>query len=103
MIIETFVMLFGIGLGTFVVGSFLGRPDIGFIGAVLILGVGAIGLVDGLSVQTGEFINETATNETVVEYTYEDIGTISSFPLEFVVLILGAVMSFKSLDDMGEL
>lgn len=102
MILTTFIAIFAIGLATFALGSIISRPDIAVVGAVIILGVGGVALVEGIVVQTGETIEETENNVTIVQDTYSDISTLTSFRFEFVVLLLGALMVFKSLEELSE-
>lgn len=92
MILQTTALLLALGLVVFVLGHFTGNPGLAMIGAIIVIGVGATGMVDGIEVRDGqvETVNET-TNETMIEYTYRPIGSVSGFPVPEVITILGAV------------
>ena len=108
MILESFLAMLAVGFVVFVLGHITGRPDIGLIGGILVMGVAGVALLSGLEVQTGQFIVETQnattnTTETTVKYTYEDISSITNFPFELIVLLTGSVMAFKSLGEISEI
>ena len=104
MLLQTFVAVFALGLAGFVVGTIFDRPDIAMIGAVLILGIGGVGLVEDVEVRTGEVETvNNSTNTTTTEYQHEPIAGLSSFPIELVVMLMGAVMTFSSIEKFGEI
>lgn len=86
-----------LGIGMFVVGLAYDRPELMMFGAIIMVGIGGTGVVQGYQVQDGETMTETYNNTTNTTYTevtpqYEDVDAISSFPLELIVLLLGAIM-----------
>ena len=101
MILETFAVITALGIITFVVGYVLGLPELAFIGAVIVVGVGAAGYIDGIVVESGYMMDDTGTYSNTT-YNYEEISTVTSFPFEFVIMMMGAVMAFRSLGELSE-
>jgi len=69
--------------------------------------VGGMGVVQGYQVQTGETQIETyneTTNTTIteVEAQYDDVDSIANFPLEIVIVLLGAVMLMSGAGEASE-
>lgn len=87
----------------FLGGLLVDRPELAMFGAIIMIGVGASGAVDGINVKTGEVevTNETA-NETYVNGTFEDVETHTGFPLDIVLLLLGAVMLIGGAGEASE-
>lgn len=106
MILTTVAVLVGIGLALFATGHHFDRPEIAMFGAIIIIGVGAGGAVDGYQVQTGEVqvTENTAENETVttINETYDDVSVHTEFPLAIVLLLLGAVMLIGASGEASE-
>lgn len=106
MIFETAVMLTSIGLVLYMAGYYFDRPELAMFGAIIIIGIGAAGVVDGYEVRTGEEreITNVSENETVevVNHTYEDVEIHGDFPLPIVVLLLGAVMLIGAAGEASE-
>lgn len=107
MILTTYAVLSVLGLVVFFGGMVIGRPDIAFIGAIFVMGTGAIAASSGLEVPAGSETveyenedNETVTNETTV---YEPIADHSSFPVEIMTVLVGALFGFAAAGRMSEL
>ena len=79
------------------IGELQGYTGIGTIGAVLMVGVGAAAMVDGLQVESGQIETELDDGTTEIETTYDDVGTTTSFPLGMLLTVLGGVMVARSL------
>jgi len=87
-------------MSTWTLGHIFGYQGIATLGAVLMVGVGAAAMIDGLETQTGEERVEV-DNTTTVEAIHEPIGTSSSFPTGLVLTLLGGVMTMRSLEGSG--
>lgn len=101
MILEAAAAIGVLGLILFVAGFATDRPELAMFGALFVIGVGAGGMIDGYQVQTGEVrttVNNSSTNESVttINATYEDIEVHPDFPLDIVIILLGAVMLIGS-------
>lgn len=96
------LVLFGLAL--FVAGNLFDYPAIAVIGGVFVVAVGATIVTQGeLTYRTGEtetITNETA-NRTVVDHqpVYEPVETPTNFPLGYLMLLVGAVLSLQTLSD----
>lgn len=101
MILTTAAFLTTIGIAAFVLGHSYGYQGIAVIGAVLIVGVGAGAMIDGLDTQTGERQIEVNNSTTQVENVYEPIGIGTSFPVGLVVLLMGGAMAGQVLNPDG--
>jgi len=100
MILTTAAFLTLLGMSTWVLGHVFEYQGIATLGAVVMIGVGAAAMVDGLETETGEERVEVE-NTTTVETIYEPIGTTSSFPTGLVLTLLGGVMTMRSLEGSG--
>lgn len=101
MILTTAAFLTTVGLVAFVLGHSYGYQGIAVIGAILIVGVGAGAMVDGIETQTGERQIDVDNSTTEVERVYEPIGVSTSFPVGLVVLLLGGAMAGQALNPDG--
>jgi hypothetical protein len=101
MILTTAAVLSLFGIVAFAIGSIYGHPGVAMFGAIIIIGVGGTGVVDGIQIKTGETHTET-NNTTVIEDNYEDITTHSQFPFPVVWLLFGAVLLVSSLGEASE-
>jgi len=99
-ILTTAAFLTLLGMSTWTLGHIFGYQGIATLGAVLMVGVGAAAMIDGLETQTGEERVEV-DNTTTVETIHEPIGTSSSFPTGVVLTLLGGVMTMRSLEGSG--
>ena len=91
----------------FVAGLALQRPEIAMFGAVIMIGVGGMGVAQGYQVESGEvqtetFNETTNTTTTEVEMQYEDVDSIANFPLELLIVLLGAVMLMSGAGEASE-
>lgn len=100
MILVVSVFLTGLGMAAWIAGFVLDMPGIAAIGGVLVVGVGATAMIDGLERQDGkiETVNDS-TNATTTERQYEEVDTIQSFSLGMVLTLLGGVQVLRSLDS----
>lgn len=76
-------------------------------GAVLMIGVGGMGVVQGYQVEAGEVQTQTyneTTNTTTTEISvqYDDVDSIANFPLELMIVLLGAVMLMSGAGEASE-
>lgn len=101
MILTTAAFLTLLGMGTWIVGHLYGYQGIATIGAVIMVGVGAAAMIDGLETESGEERVEIDNSTTAVTTTYEPIGTASSFPTGLLLTLLGGVMVMRSLEGSG--
>lgn len=101
MILTVAAFLSALGFGSWILGSIFEYPAVAFIGATIVVGVGALAMVDGLEHQAGKVEQTTDTNETTTTPTYEPVETpIANFEPGFLVLLLGGVMGLRSLDSI---
>lgn len=98
MILTTATFLSALGFIAFLVGHIYNFQGIAAIGAVLIVGVGAGVMVDGLETESGEQRIEVDNTTTEVQTTYEPIGTTSTFPLGLVLTLLGGAMTARAIE-----
>lgn len=99
----TSVFLTTIGMAAWVAGLVLGYPGIATIGGVMVVGVGGAVMVDGLEVRDGQTeALDDATNTTTVDWQYEEVQTVTSFPLGAVLCLLGGAQTLRSLDESTE-
>lgn len=103
MILTTSVFLTGLGMAAWIAGFVLDMPGVAAIGGVLVVGVGAMVMVDGLQHRDGktETVNDT-TNTTTVQYDYKQVNTLSSFPLGAMLTLMGGVQVLRSMDNTTE-
>lgn len=106
MLLQTAAIFAGLGIAFFVIGLVFDRPELALFGAIIVIGVGGTGVVQGYQVAVGENVTiENVSSNTTVETsetTYEDVTAISSFPLEIIVLLLGAIMLISSAGEASE-
>jgi hypothetical protein len=88
-----------IGFVAWTLGIVLEFQGVAAIGAVLVVGVGAAAMVDGLEVRDGqtESTNST-TNTTTISPDYQEVETMGSFPLGALFTLLGGVMVLRSMN-----
>lgn len=98
MILATSVFLSAFGFAAWALGHFWDYQGIAAIGAVLVIGVGAAAMVDGLETQSGTVETQLDANTTEVEQQYQSIGTTQSFPVGVVVTLLGTGMIARALE-----
>lgn len=102
MILTVAAFLSAIGFGSWIIGSIFEYHGVAFVGATIIVGVGALGMVDGYEHRAGKVEQTTADNETTVERTYEPVETpLANFEPGVLVLLLGGVLGFRSLDGFS--
>lgn len=101
----SFLVLFGFAL--FIIGSYGDYTAVAVIGGLIIVGVGATAINQGgLEYQAGEqrtIVNETA-NKTVVDVDpeYRQVETPINFPLRYLILIAGGLLSVHPLGRVAE-
>lgn len=102
MILQTAAFLSVLGTGTWLIGELMDYQGIATIGAVLMVGLGAAAMVDGLEVETGEIEVEDGST-TEIETQHEPVGTTTSFPLGLMLTLLGGVMTGRAVipDQFG--
>lgn len=102
MLLVTASLLSVLGFLTWIAGSVLDYHGVASVGAVVIVGVGAAAMTDGIERQVGAVETNVSANETRISNEYEPIDTPSQFPLGVIVLLLGSLMAFRSLAAIGE-
>lgn len=102
-VLEAFVAVFALGFGVWILGTAVDRPDVGLVGAILVIGIGGAAVIgDGVLIQTGVETTDTASGE-VINNTYTELDTPDPFSLELVSLFLGSLLSIKSIGDMSNI
>lgn len=102
MILTVAAFLSALGLVTWVLGYYLRFTGMAVIGAVLLLGVGAMVMIDGLEHSSGE-IETQADDGTIERQTiYDQVDTGQSFPLGALLTILAGVLVMRSLNQQAE-
>lgn len=96
--------LIGLGLALFVIGLFGGRPELTLIGAIVIVGIGGVGVLDGYEVATGQVqaFNNTS-NTTTINTTFQPVKSIEQFPVGVIIAIIGGLMFFAAAEGASEL
>lgn len=102
MLLATAAFLTAAGFVAWGGGVLLDYPAIAVIGATLVVGVGASIATDGLTRQTGvvETTNDS-TNTTVKDFQYTQVEVASSFPLGFLLTLLGGIGVLHPLNGVG--
>jgi hypothetical protein len=105
MILQTAALLLALGVGVFVLGAALGFKEVAVIGAVIVVGVGAIVGVSGLQYRDGTettAVTNSTTNTTVetTEFVYERTDTPTHLPLGTLVMLLGGLLTLRGLNDV---
>lgn len=103
MILTVAAFLSAFGLIVWAVGYYLQFTGMAALGALLVLGVGSMVMIDGLEHEAGE-IETTAENGDVTRQTiYEPVETRESFSLGAIVTILSGVMLLRALNQQAEM
>lgn len=101
-VLETFMAVIGLGMVLWVAGAVLERPDVGLLGAIIVIGIAGSAVVgDGILLQVGVERVDTSTGAEI-NNIYEPISTMSDFPLDMLTLFAGSLLAFKSIGDMSE-
>lgn len=96
----TFTTLGFIG---WIVGRIFEMPGIAVISAVLVVGTGAMVMVDGLQVRDGQIENNTSNNTTEIQYTYSEFEPTTHWPVGELWLLLGGVMTLRGLSGVQDI
>jgi hypothetical protein len=91
----------GVGFVAFILGAVFSYQSVAVIGAVMIVGVGAVITTSGVEHRTGEVVTNSTANETVHEFTYERTETPTNLPLGTLFMLLGGVLALRGLYDIG--
>lgn len=102
MILTVAAFLSALGLVTWVIGFYLRFTGMAVIGAVLLLGVGAMVMIDGLEHEAGEIETEDADGTVERQTMYDPVETGQSFPLGALLTILAGVLVMRSLNQQAE-
>jgi len=98
MILTSAVVLTALGLVVWLVGIFGNYQGLAAVGAILVVGVGAVVLSDGLERQSGEIertIN-SSTTETIPQTT--PIQLLPQTPTGAIWMLMGALLLFRGLN-----
>lgn len=90
-----------LGLVMWIVGTVRGYLGIAVIGAVLVLGTGAIVANSGLEYRTGETRIQETANRTVVSNQYRTIATPQQLSLGGLWMLFGALLAIHSLNEVS--
>lgn len=102
MILSVAAFLTALGFFGWIAGTVFEYQGIAFIGATIVLGVGAMMMVDGLETKTGQVETNVSANQTEIEHTYTPVDTLSTFPLGALVTLFGGVTGMRSLAMLSE-
>lgn len=102
MLLVTASLLSVFGFLTWIAGSVLDYHGVAAVGAVVIVGVGAAAMTDGIQRHAGAVETNVSANETQISHEYEPIDTPNQFPLGVIVMLVGSLMAFRSLASIGE-
>lgn len=72
-LLTTLALFFFIGMASWIVGEIFNYPGVASIGAITIFITGSAIALTGLQVKTGELHETTATNDTAIQYQYDDV------------------------------
>lgn len=101
MILATAAPIFIAGLVCWLAGIAMDQPEIAVIGGVLIVGVGAAIMTDGLEYRDGR-IEEVDGSTTTVEPQYSTVPLPQNLPLGVLVTLLGGIMTITSINRFGD-
>lgn len=93
--------LAALGLATWVIGLAFQRPVLVVLGGIIVVGLGAGVMTQGLGYKAGETQETVAANTTNVSYTYDTVDPADKFPMATVMMILGAIGVFHGLEGYG--
>lgn len=101
--------LTALGFAAWILGTWADYTGIAAIGAVIIVGVGAGVMVDGLQLETGQTEhyeyntsgNDTVRTNTTIERQYEEVTMPANFPPGLLFVLLGAAGLLRALDEGG--
>lgn len=97
--IAGFVTLLGFGM--WIVGSVFDYVGVAMIGAVIIIGAGAMVTDSGLEYSTGETQIQESDNRTVVEENYQSIETPQQLSLGGLWMLFGGLLAIQKLNDVS--
>lgn len=111
MILSVFLALTALGLAAWILGTVFEWAGIAVIGAVIVVGAGAMVTTTGLEYRSGqveqndvafnESVNESYVNSTQVTYQYEPVSLPQKLSLGALVMLFGGVGVLRSLDGAG--
>lgn len=102
MILILAVVLTGLGFLGWIAGSIFQYPGVAFIGAVLVVGVGAGVMETGLEHRVGHTETNVSSNTTEIQYTYDQYEPPNRLPLGELWLLFGAIQALHSLNSLSE-
>lgn len=92
-----------LGFVGWIVGTLLEMPGVAVISAILVVGVGAGIMTDGLDVRDGHVETNTTDSQTEVAYTYAEFEPNQQWPLGELWLLLGGIMTLRGFSQVQEL
>ncbi len=101
MILTVASALTTLGFATWILGSIFEYHGVATVGAVIIVGVGAMVSNEGLEVKTGEVQNQIDNSTTEVENQYQPISTPAHLSLGVIVMLLGGTLFLRALNELG--
>lgn len=104
MILTIAAFLSTLGFAGWIAGHVFSYHGVAFLGAVLVVGVGAWIMVDGLEHQSGTVETvDNATNETTTERTYDTVQSpLQNYDIGALVLLFGGVLGLRSIAAFQE-
>jgi hypothetical protein len=100
-ILSVFAFFSALGFGLVLLGYVLGYPELGIVGATIVLAAGGMVTTGGLEHKTGETRVDVDANETVVTHDYEKVETSQQFSLGILTMLTGGAVALRSLDNIG--
>jgi hypothetical protein len=91
-----------LGLALFILGAVRDYKGVATIGAIMVVGVGAIVTTSGLEYQTGVVVMNETANKTVRDFQYGQTSTPRNLPLGGLIMAAGGVLVLRALNDIAE-
>lgn len=98
MLLIAAAFLTALGFTAWITGTMLDYHGLGMVGAAILVGVGAMTMVDGLETKTGQVETQVSSNQTEIAHTYEPVDTLATFPLGVMVTLVGGIAGIRSLE-----
>lgn len=100
MILSYFAVMTALGFAGFVLGRVFQYQGVMVIGAVLIVGAGALVTTDGLQYKSGVEVTNKTANTTVKAFKYQTAPQPTNLPVGAVLMLLGGALTLRGLDSI---
>lgn len=101
MILTVASALISLGFVTWILGSIFEYHGVATIGAVVIVGVGAMVANGGLEFKTGEIETTVDNSTTETENQYNSVDTPTHLSLGAIIMLLGGTLFLRALNELG--